>query len=247
MNGEAAETFLGGRVLARQPGAGYRAALDTVLLGAAVAARDGERVLELGCGSGAALLIAAERNPGAHFVGLELDAGLVELAAANARANPTSARVEIVSGDVLALPGDWRDQFDQVMLNPPFFNDPDSMRLPADPARRAAFVHDAGDSAAWIGAALSCLKARGRVTVVHRADELGALLAALEGRAGEVWVRPIHPKAGVAARRVLVRARKGSRTPLSIASGLVLHDEEGGWTAEAAAILGGEHGFAFEV
>jgi len=246
MNNGVSETFLGGRVLARQPGAGYRAALDTVLLGAAMTARDGERVLEFGCGSGAALLIAAERNCGAHFVGLEREADLVELATANAHANPTSARVEIVCADVLALTDDWRDQFDHVMLNPPFYNDPDSVRLPADPARRAAFVHEAGDSAAWINAALACVKTRGWVTMVHRADELGALLAAFEGGAGEIWIRPVYPKAGVAALRVLVRARKGSRTPLSIAPGLVLHDEDGGWTEETAAILGGEHGFAFE-
>ena len=59
------ERFLAGRVIARQPATGYRAALDTVLLGAAVGLRPGEAGLELGCGSGAALLIAAERSPGA--------------------------------------------------------------------------------------------------------------------------------------------------------------------------------------
>ena len=47
--------YLDGRVRIRQPARGYRAGVDPVLLAASVPARDGQRVLELGCGVGAAL------------------------------------------------------------------------------------------------------------------------------------------------------------------------------------------------
>ena len=48
------DRLLGGRVVMRQPASGYRAATDPVLLAACVAARPGMRVLDAGCGAGAA-------------------------------------------------------------------------------------------------------------------------------------------------------------------------------------------------
>jgi tRNA1(Val) A37 N6-methylase TrmN6 len=58
------DRLLGGRVRLLQPLKGYRAATDPVLLAAAVAARPGQRVLDLGCGAGAAVFCLAARVPG---------------------------------------------------------------------------------------------------------------------------------------------------------------------------------------
>jgi tRNA1(Val) A37 N6-methylase TrmN6 len=241
-----AETFLAGRVIARQPTTGYRAALDTVLLGAAIQAGAGEQAVELGCGSGAALLIAAERNGQARFLGVERDLQLVALAEANARANASAPRVEVVAGDVLALPHAWRDRFDQAFLNPPFHDDTRTVRAPRDPARRAAFVDETGGTAAWIAAALAAVRSGGRVTLIQRADRLADVLAALGGAAGEIHVRAVHPRRGAPARRVVVRARKGSRSPLLILPSLVVHEDEDGFTEETAAILEGRCGLALD-
>ena len=53
--------FLDGRIRLWQPRRGYRAAIDPVLLAAFVPARPGQRVLDLGCGAGAAALCLAAR------------------------------------------------------------------------------------------------------------------------------------------------------------------------------------------
>ena len=58
------DRLLGGRVVMRQPASGYRAATDPVLLAACVAARPGMRVLDAGCGAGAAALCLADRRAG---------------------------------------------------------------------------------------------------------------------------------------------------------------------------------------
>ena len=57
------DAFLGGRLVLRQPARGYRAGADAVMLAAACSARAGERVLELGCGAGAALFCLGARVP----------------------------------------------------------------------------------------------------------------------------------------------------------------------------------------
>ncbi len=242
---DAPETFLGGRVVARQPASGYRASVDTVLLGASITMAPEERAIELGCGSGAALLIAAARNPQSSFLGVERDAALAALAAANARANACSDRVEVVAGDALALDR-RRGSFDHAFFNPPFFDDAGAVRPPRDAARRAAFVNNAGGVGAWVAAALALVRSRGRMTLVHRAERLADVLGALAGAAGEIRVRPIHPKPQAPARRIVVRARKGVRSPLVIAPPLVLHKDDGAWTDEAAEILNGARGLALE-
>jgi tRNA1(Val) A37 N6-methylase TrmN6 len=50
-------------------------------------------------------------------------------------------------------------------------------------------------------------------------------------------VLPIHPKPGVTAIRVIVRAVKGANVPFMLQSGLVLADAAGKPTAEAEAVL----------
>src|SRR5262245_23026840 len=94
------DRLLDGRVRLRQPARGYRAGLDAALLAAACDADPGARVLDAGCGPGAALLAAAARRSGARFLGLEREASVAALARENAALNALSERVEVVEADV---------------------------------------------------------------------------------------------------------------------------------------------------
>ena len=78
------DAFLGGRLSIMQPIRGYRAAADPVLLAAAVPARAGDAVLELGCGAGVASLCLGQRVPGLIQFGLELQPAYAALARRNA-------------------------------------------------------------------------------------------------------------------------------------------------------------------
>jgi tRNA1(Val) A37 N6-methylase TrmN6 len=52
-------------------------------------------------------------------------------------------------------------------------------------------------------------------------------------------VRLVHPRVGEPATRALVAARRGARRPrLEVGAPLVLHEADGGWTPEAARLLG---------
>ena len=55
------DRLLGGRLRFQQPARGYRVAIDPVLLAAAVAATDGDKVLDAGAGTAAAALCLASR------------------------------------------------------------------------------------------------------------------------------------------------------------------------------------------
>ena len=229
------DTLLGGRLRLRQPRRGYRVAIDPVLLAAAVPAGAGDRVLEAGAGTGAAALCLAWRVPGARVVGVEREPELLALARANVAANALEDRVELVEGDLLAPSARGEGGFDQVMTNPPFA-DAGAATPPATATGRAAHLAEA-PLGAWIRACLAHLRPRGRLVLVHRADRLDAILAALHGPAGDIAVCPLWPRAGAPARRVIVSARKGSRGPLRLLPGLVLHGGDGRFTSAADAIL----------
>ncbi len=230
------DTLLGGRVTLIQGARGYRAAIDPVLLAAAVPAKAGERVLDAGAGAGAAALCLAHRVPGCRIMGLELQPEPAALARENAAANGVADRVEVLEGDLLSPPEDIAaGGFDHVMTNPPHLEA--SQPAPPHPGKRAAHLEGAADLAAWLDFCLRMARPKGRVTLIHRADRIDAILAALHLRAGGVLILPLWPKAGRPAKRVIVSARKGVATPARIGPGLVLHEADGAYTAAADAIL----------
>lgn len=232
--------LLDGRLRLRQPARGYRAGLDAALLAAACDAKPGERVIEAGCGAGGALLAAALRRPETIFVGVERDPRALALALENIALNALKARASAIEGDVakrfagLELP-----HFDAAMANPPFFDDPGAIRGPAE-ARREAWMADDG-LAAWIGFLSKAVREGGTVTLIHRADRLGDILALLADKCGSVQIRPVQPFADAPAKRVLVRAIKTGKAPLQLLPALVLHDHDGAkHRPEVEAILRGE-------
>lgn len=231
------DLLLGGRVVLAQPRRGYRVAIDPILLAAAVRAGPGERVLDLGCGVGAAGLCLASRQPDCVVVGLEREADLVALARRNAQRNGFADRVTVFEGDIAQPPESLAPGgFDQVMANPPFLP---ASRGSAPPLREKALAAVEGEAtlADWIACALIMLKPKGWLTLIHRADRVDSLCRHLHDGFGAITLLPLWPQQGVQAKRIVVRARKGVRTPAAVLPGLVLHAPDGRYTTAAEAIL----------
>lgn len=236
--GRRGDRLLGGRIRLVQPERGYRAAVDPVLLAAAVPAGAGEHVLDLGAGVGAASLCLAARVPGCRVTGIELQPDLAALAAGNAEASGLAGRVRVLRGDLLAPPPELAalaGRFDHVMANPPYLK-AGAHTPPPDAGRAAAHGEGAADLAEWVACSARMLRPRGTVTFVHRADRFDELTALLRRHFGAIVLFPLWPRPGSPARRVLVRARLGARGPAAVEAGLVLH-ADAGYTAEAAAVL----------
>ena len=236
------DRFLGGQVSLWQPRAGYRAAIDAPLLAAAVSAPPGAKLAELGCGVGAAslCLLARLRSQGVEGVtvtGLELQSELAELARRNAADNGFQAAFRVMKGDLAKPPPVLAPHaFDGVFMNPPFQR-ADQGRPSPHAGRALADREGEQGLADWLVAALRLLKPKGQLTVIQRADRLGELLSALEGRVGAITLLPIFPGGGRPAKRVLLGAIKDSRAPLALLPGLTLHDGEGAYTPSAQKLL----------
>ncbi len=226
-----------GTLRLRQRLHGHRAGSDAVLL-AALTPGGGRSIADLGAGSGIVGLRAAQLEPAARVVLFEQDPVLVDLCRHNAHTNGLFERVDAQQADVTRLGTNplWREAFDTVLTNPPFFTK-GQMRASPDPARASAH-HMPFTLDAWLRGAVGVLRPGGVLALIHRADALESLLPALSGRFGDIQLAFVHPDAHKGAIRVLVRAVKGSRAPLQVRPPLVLHDN-GRFTAQAQALHAG--------
>lgn len=213
-----ADEFLGGALTILQPRQGYRAGADAVMLAAACPAKPGETVLELGCGAGVALLCLGRRVPGLNLTGLELQSDYAELARQNALAN--GLETKIVTGDIAAMPSDLRRSFDHVIANPPYFQNGTVAAEGRGTAR-----HEATALHVWVETALRRLKPGGWLTMIQRADRLAEILTTLTTGAGAITILPISARSGRSAGRVIVSARKGARSPLTLLAPFVMHEK----------------------
>jgi tRNA1(Val) A37 N6-methylase TrmN6 len=239
--------FLDGRITLVQPESGHRAGLDAALLQALVPASASGAAVDLGAGVGTVAFAIAARAARLSAVGIERDPELVACANAALKMPANAAfagRLRMVQAD-LTDRGALRDSglaarsADWALMNPPF-DQPGRVRASPDPRRRTAHVGEAGALRAWCETAAALLKPGGLLGLIHRARALPEVLEALEGQFAEIRILPIYPFDGSSARRILVRARRASRAGLELASGLVLHNAEGGWTPLADAILRGQ-------
>jgi tRNA1(Val) A37 N6-methylase TrmN6 len=231
------DAVLGGRLHLRQPRRGHRVGHDAILLAAATGGAYGERAIDLGAGVGSAGLALARRIPGLRVTLVEIDKTLCELARQNVILNRFEERVDIMRADAghLDLPP---ASADRVLMNPPF-NDPAKQNVSADASRALAHAADPGTLRSWAKSAARLLKPQGVLTLIWRADGLAAVVNALAADFGILVVLPVHPRPGVPAIRVLVRAQKSGQAPLALLPGLELNDANGKPSAAAEAVLRG--------
>jgi tRNA1(Val) A37 N6-methylase TrmN6 len=232
----AADRLFDGRLILHQPEGGHRIGTDAVLLAAAAPPLARGLIVDVGAGAGAVGLALAQINPGAQTVLLDKNPRAAVFARQNVAANGLAARTRVVEADLFDVFARKTEELvetaDLVVTNPPFLNAGESRASP-DCDRAMAHVLDEGGIEKWLRASLALLRPGGVFALIHRADALDAVLAALSGRLGGLEILPVFPKQGEKAVRILLRGRKGAKTPLALLSGLVLHGEGGGFTPRA--------------
>ena len=234
-------TLLQGRLSLLQPAKGHRAGTDAMLLAATMPQGFQGMVVDMGAGMGTVGLVAAIGAPEAQVVLVEQDEQLLPLALQNVARNGLQHRVRVVAADVMSAKarraaGLEAGKAQMVLTNPPFYQAHTIRSSPLTLKQSAYEMQGTLDD--WVRAACSLLAPHGGLVMIHRAAALPDIIRACAGRFGGLQIRPVYPRAGDSAVRVLVAGTKGSRAPLELLPGLLLHEGED-FSPEARAI---QHG-----
>ena len=173
----------------------------------------GERVLELGCGAGAAALCLARAGAaGSSCTGSSCSRPTPSSPGATPPTNGLALTVH--EGDLRRPPAALRALgFDHVLANPPF-HPPRPRPAPPTPAATPPTARARPGSPTGSTPACAGCGPGGRLVLIHRTGRLGAILAGLEGRAGadraaaDRRARGPPGRAGAGARAQGPRARR---------------------------------------
>ncbi len=213
----------------RQPAKGYRFSIDAFLLADFASAFRGERVLDLGTGSGVVLLLLSHVSPSLRCgVGVEIQPALHDFAQRNFRENGMEGRLEAVLGDFRGRPPCMAGEpFDLVVSNPPYRRLGEGRRNP-DPQKEIARHEVTCSMPGLFRAAGGCLSPKGRFALLGLPNRLPEMLACAEsaGIRPEV-LRFVHPRAGSPANLLMFAGTRERSAELRVLPPLVLYAEKG--------------------
>lgn len=207
--------------------------LDAVLLAHFVRLRQGERVLDLGAGSGAVSLLLAARGA-AQVAAVELEPAAASRAVRSAYLSRREGQVRVYGGDYRQpLPGLAPGGWDVAVANPPY--------RPLGAGRcsslKGAARHELTATLEDVlQAARRWVRFRGRVALVHRADRLVDVVAAMRAAAVEPKrLQLVQSRPGAAAKLLLVEGVLGGRPSLEVLPPLVVYGADGAYTRDLLA------------
>lgn len=209
---------------------------DAVLLADFVASalKKNARVADLGAGTGALGLLLCATEATCHVTGVELDPTAHAIALENISHNALEGRLAAVAADVRDLRGILpAGAFDWVVSNPPYFPSGSGKISQRYPTARC---EDNLPLPELCRAAARLLPTGGHFALVHRPERLCDLFCALRGAGLEPKrLRFVRHRAEAPACLVLLEARRGGKSGLTLAPDLIEFTPEGGETPDYRA------------
>ena len=213
----------------------FQFGIDAVLLAdfANKGVKPGERVIDLGTGTGIIPLLMAGKLKEVSLTGLEVQEASADMAARNVALNGLEGTIRITHGDLRNVAGLFdRHSFNVVTCNPPYMIDTHGRgnELDAKTIARHEVLCTLEDV---VAAADYLLAPHGRFFMIHRPFRLPEIFESLAAYKLEPKrMRLIHPFADKEPNMVMIEARKNAKRRLTIEPPLVVRYDNGDYTAE---------------
>ena len=213
--------------------------MDAVLLAGFAKVKPGERVVDLGTGTGIIPILLEARTKGASFTGLEIQAESADMARRSVLLNDLQDRVHIVDGDIKeAVQIFGAASCHVVTSNPPYMTAHHGLQNPDQPkaiARHEVLctLHDVVSQAAGL------LMPGGRFYMVHRPFRLAEIMTELCSCGLEPKrMQLAYPFIDREPNMVFIEAVKGGKSRITVEKPLIIYKEPGKYTDEIYEVYG---------
>lgn len=211
--------------------------MDAVLLSGFAKVKKGETALDLGTGTGIIPILLKTKTNGKHFTGLEIQKECADMAGRSVRYNHLEDDVEIVRGDIKEAADIFgAASFDVVTSNPPYMIGQHGIQNPymAKAIARHEILCTLEDV---VSQAANVLKDRGRFFMVHRPFRLAEIFQVLmKYKLEPKRMQLVYPYVNKEPNMVLIEARKGCNSRISVEPPLIVYEKPGTYTKEILEI-----------
>lgn len=218
---------------------GFCFGVDAVLLANFPEIKKGQRIMDLGTGTGIIPILLAGKTDAGEIVGLEIQKNVADMAQRSVLLNDIEYRVRILNDDIKnAVSIFGKESFDVVTSNPPYKHAGSGIVNPGD--AKAISRHEILCTLEdVISASSSLLKSGGRFFMVHRPERIVDIIYLMRAYKLEPKrLRFVHPYAGKKPNLLLIEGLKYGRAFLKFMDPLYIYDDNGEYTQEINDIYG---------
>ena len=213
--------------------------MDAVLLTGFVRIKSGERVLDMGTGTGIIPILLEAKTKAAHFTALEIQADSADMAERSVKINGLENKIAVVQGDIKEaglLFG--AASFDVVTTNPPYMIGEHGLKNP-DEAKAIARHEVLCTLEDVVREAAKVLKSSGRFYMVHRPFRLAEIIRTLSTYSLELKrLQFVHPYIDKEPNMVLLECIKGAKPRVTVEPPLVVFKEPGVYHEDSVNLYG---------
>lgn len=199
--------------------------IDAVLLSNFAKVKAGEKVLDLGTGTGILPILLEAKTKGEHFIGLEIQEESADMARRSVAYNRLEEKINIVTGDIKEAAQLFGPaSFDVITTNPPYMINDHGLKNEADAKTIARHEILCTLDDILRESAKVLKEGKGRFYMIHKPFRLAEIMTKMcQYRLEPKRIQFIHPYIDKEPTMVMIEGMKGGKSRVTIEPPIIMY------------------------